>query len=137
MIIKPLVHALALATAFIIAAAAMRYAQARAIVDAESGRAMMQVLVGLGLAAYANRIPKHGARSAEIQAAMWSQRALRVAGWTMTLAGLGYAAVWALAPVAVADTSGLLLVSSATLLTMIYFAWSLVRCRSTRARAVV
>jgi hypothetical protein len=60
------------------------------------------------------------------------QTALRVGGWSLTIAGLAYAGLWAFAPLSVADTAGLFVVAAATLLTLGYAAWAFTACRRGR-----
>lgn len=96
----------------------------------------MQVFVGLMLAAYSNLMPKDVGRwRATAQAAARVQSALRVGGWSMTLAGLTYAGLWAFAPLGVADVASTIVVATATLITMGYAGRALLACRSKRTTA--
>jgi hypothetical protein len=46
----------------------------------------------------------------------------------MTLAGLGYAGLWAVAPIPVANTASMLIVAIAMLVTLGYGVWTFVSC---------
>lgn len=94
----------------------------------------MQVLIGLMLAGYANLMPKQlgRARSSAVAEAR-AQSALRVGGWSLTLAGLTYAGLWAFAPLAFADMASLVVVAAAMLLTAGYAIWAFTACRRSGA----
>jgi len=98
MILTRISAALALGGFILIAAATLKYAQAENAISPEITKRSMQVLFGLMLAAYANVMPKDiGNWQASSRAAARSQSALRVGGWSLTLAGLAYAGLWAFA----------------------------------------
>jgi hypothetical protein len=123
--------AMALGGFILIAAATLKYAQAENAISPEVTRRSMQVLFGLMLAAYANVIPKDiGNWQASTRAVARSQSVLRVGGWSLTLAGLAYAGLWAFAPLAVADVAAMPIVASALLITMGFGAWTVMVCRS-------
>ena len=123
--------ALTLAAVIIGSSAALTYAANREIIGEQTVQRIMQVMVGLVLAAYANVAPKELGRWRSVEAARRSQSAQRLGGWSLTLAGLGYAAFWALTPVAFAEIAGLVLVAAATLLAVTYGARTSVLCRRT------
>jgi len=130
MIRKRLTGAIALAALILGSALALRYAESAGMVGEEGARRTMQVLIGLMLAGYANLMPKQmGRASGSAVAEARAQAALRVGGWSLTLAGLGYAGLWALAPLEIADTAGLIVVAAATLLTLGYALWAFAACR--------
>ncbi len=134
MIMKRLGFALAVAAAFLAVAAGMRFAAAGGMISEDLAQRIVQVMIGLGLAAYANIMPKQlGGPRRSADAESRSQAALRVAGWSMTLAGLAYAGFWAFAPLPVADTVSMLPVAAATALTLGYAIWSFAACRSAPA----
>jgi hypothetical protein len=96
----------------------------------------MQVMIGLMLAAYANLMPKDVGRwRASAAAAAKAQSALRVGGWSMTLAGIAYAGLWAFSPLAFANAASIAVVAVATLITMGYGGWTLLACRTRRTAA--
>ena len=130
MMLKRTSIALALGAFILAAAAALRYAEGLEIISGDGARRTMQVLIGLMLAAYANVMPKDiGRWRASARAAARSQSALRVGGWSLTLAGLGYAGLWTFAPIAVADVAAMVVVATATLVTIGYGVWARVSCR--------
>ena len=130
MIAKRLGLALALAAAFLAAAAALRYGANSAMISDEFARRSVQVLIGLGLAGWGNLMPKQRSRpGASIRAETWTQSALRVGGWSMVLAGLAYAALWAFAPLGFADAAAVWVVGIATLVMFGYAVRSFVSCR--------
>jgi hypothetical protein len=59
-----------------------------------------------------------------------AQSALRIGGWSMTLAGLAHAGLWAFAPLAFADVAAIVVVATAMLITMGCSGWILLACRS-------
>lgn len=130
MILKRISLALALAAFILAVAAALRYAQGVESIGADTARRTMQVVIGLILAAYANVMPKDiGQWRASARAASRSQSVRRVGGWSLTLAGLGYAGLWAFAPIAFADVASVVIVAGATLVTVGYGVRALVGCR--------
>ncbi len=130
MIIKRLAFAIALAILILAVAGGLRYAEAAGMVGAEGARRTMQILIGLGLAAYANLMPKQIGRARKSpQAEAFAQAALRVGGWSLTLAGLAYAGLWAFAPLAIADLASMAVVATALAATLGYALWSFTACR--------
>ncbi len=136
MILKRTSSALALAVLLLGTAAALSYAQGLDLIGPDAARRTMQVMIGLMLAAYANLMPKDVGRwRASALAVARAQSALRVGGWSMTLAGLAYAGLWAFAPLAIADVASMAVVASAMLITMGYGGWMLLACRSKHTTA--
>jgi hypothetical protein len=130
MILKRTSIAVALAIGILAAAAALRYAQDLESISPDAAKRAMQVMIGLILAAYTNLMPKDvGRLRASARAAARSQSALRVGGWSLTLAGLGYAGLWAVATIAFADVAAMVIVAIATLVTVGYGVWAFVSCR--------
>lgn len=133
MITKRLASALALAAFILALAAGLRYAEGTGMIGAEAARRTMQIVIGLALAGYANLMPKQLGRPRRSPLAeARTQAALRVGGWSMTLAGLLYAGLWALAPLPLADIAATSVVAAATALTLGYALWSFAACRSAR-----
>ena len=136
MILKRTSIALVVAVAFLASVAALKYAESAELIGPDTARRTTQVIVGLMLAAYANLMPKDVGRwRASAVAAARAQSALRVGGWSMTLAGLAYAGLWAFAPLGFADIASIVVVASAMLITMGYGGWTLFTCRSRRTTA--
>ena len=129
---RRLVPAIALAALIIGAALALRYAGGAGWIGDEGAKRTMQVLIGLMLAAYANMMPKQlGRPRGSPRAEAAAQAALRVGGWSLTLASLAYAGIWAFAPLDVADIGSIAVLGAATALTLGYSLWAF----TTRRRA--
>lgn len=134
MISRRLGSAMALGALILGVAAGLRYAESAGVLDADIARRTMQVLIGLGLAAYANLMPKQTSRAnASPLAVARTQAVLRAGGWSLTLAGLVYAGLWGFAPLAFADNASMIGVAAATLLTLGYAVWAFVSCRAAPA----
>ena len=133
MITRQIGSALAIAAFILAVAAGLRYAESVGLVGGDGARRTMQVLIGLILAAYANFMPKQiGRARSSPHAESVAQAALRVGGWSLTLAGLAYAGLWAFAPLPVADIASMIVVATALVLTFGYALWSFTACRSAR-----
>ena len=131
MIIKRLGFAIALAIVFLLTAAGLRYAASNGMMAEETATRIVMALTGLGLAAYANIMPKQlgrARRSPEAEAR--AQSALRFGGWALTLAGLAYAFLWGFAPISIARAAAMTVLGAATLATLGYAIWSFTMCRS-------
>lgn len=125
--------AIALAAFILGSAFALRYAEGAGMIGADGARRAMQVMIGLMLAGYANLMPKRlGPARGSPRAEAAAQAALRAGGWSLTLAGVAYAGLWAFAPLELADTSGIVVVATATLLTVGYAVWAFTTCRRDR-----
>lgn len=121
MILKQTSSAIALAVLFLGISAAVAYARGIDLLGPDAVRRTLPVIIGIVLAAYSNLMPKGlGRQRASAEAMAIDQAARRVGGWSMTLAGLAYAALWAFAPIAIAGTAGLVIVASALLITIAY-----------------
>ena len=131
MILKRTSFAIALAALILGTAAGLSYAQGLGLIGPDAAKRTMQVMIGLVLAAYSNLMPKDvGPWRASAPAMARAQSALRVGGWSMTLAGLVYASLWAFAPLGFADVAATAVVAAALLITIGYGGWSLLACRS-------
>jgi hypothetical protein len=131
MILKRTGFALALGAFILAAAAGLRYAEGADMLGADGARRTMQILIGLLLAAYANFMPKQiGSARRSPHAESRAQAVLRVGGWSLTVAGLVYAGLWAFAPLPVADIASMIAVAAALVLTLGYALWSFTACRS-------
>jgi hypothetical protein len=136
MILKKMSVAIVVGILFLATAAALTYAQTLELIGHDAAKRTMQVLSGLMLAGYANLMPKDVGRwRPSALAVARAQSALRVGGWSMTLAGLVYAGLWAFAPLGFADVASMIVVASAMLITMVYGGWTLLACRSKHTTA--
>jgi len=132
MIRKRILSAIAFAAVLLGTAAALSYAQGLDLIEPDTARRTIQVMIGLQLAAYANLMPKDAGRWRSSPLAMArSQSALRVGGWSMTLAGLTHAGLWAFAPLTLASVAAMAVVAAAMLITIGYSGRMLLACRST------
>lgn len=133
MILKRLSFSIALAVLFLGTVASLKYAQHLDLIEPDAVKRVVQMLIGLMLAAYANLMPKDiGQWPASPVAAARAQSALRVGGWSLTLAGLAYAGLWAFAPIDVANMASMAVVATALLVTMGYGARTALACRASR-----
>jgi len=121
--------AIVIALLFLAAAAGLRYAGDAGLIGADGARRALQILIGLGLAGYANLMPKRiGGAPRSPLVERRTQAALRVGGWSLTVAGLTQAALWAFAPLAVAGPGSLTAVAGALTLTLGYALWACTAC---------
>ena len=131
MIVKRFGGAIALAVTFLAAAAALRYAALQGVIGEDVATRAVQVIIGLGLAAYANVIPKQGGGPRRsVEAETRAQAAQRVGGWAMTLAGLAHAGLWAFAPLSFANPASMVVVGGAVVLTLGHAVWCFTARRS-------
>jgi hypothetical protein len=137
MILKRTSFAVALAVLILGTSAALTYAQSRDLIGSAAAQRTMQVMVGLILAAYANLMPKDiGPWRSSAEAMAKSQSVLRVGGWSMTLAGLTYAGLWAFAPLAFANVASVVVVAAALVITVGYGWSTLLVCRASRKQVL-
>lgn len=130
MMTRRLLPALAIAATFLAGAAALRFGESQGLWSGDLARRVLQVMIGLGLAAYANLMPKQLSaprRTPEAEARV--QRALRIGGWSLTLAGLIHAGLWAFAPLAIANLGSTLAVATGMAVTLAYASFCLVNGR--------
>lgn len=131
MIFKRFGGAIALGITFLAATAALRYASVQGIIGEDVATRAVQVIIGLGLAAYANVMPKQvSGRRRSPQAETRAQAAQRVGGWSITLAGLVHAGLWAFAPLSLASPASMVVVGGAVVLTMAHAVWCFTARRS-------
>jgi hypothetical protein len=131
---KSIVTGLAFAAVVLGGAALLKWAEHGGMVTPETARQIVQISLGLVVAFYGNYVPKQIARRAfSPQAARRAQNALRFGGWSLTLAGLAYAALWALTPADFAGTASLIVLAGATAATMAYSLWAYASCRTAAA----
>jgi hypothetical protein len=114
---RTLLSGLTLAGLMILTAVLSKYAQAAHAIAPDTATRTVQAAIGLSLAVYANFMPKR-------VAAERTRIALRAGGWAFTLAGLGYAFLWASAARALAELLSPALVGAALLLCLGYAVWA-------------
>jgi hypothetical protein len=137
MITRKLATALGLGVLFLGAAAGLRYAEGAGVIGPDGARRSIQILTGLILAAYANVMPKQiGRPRGSAQAESRAQATLRFGGWSLTLAGLAYAGLWAFAPLDFADLASVVVVAAALAATIGYALWAFTACAAVRDPSV-
>lgn len=108
---------------------ALRQAGTLGYLSEETVRRSVQVMIGLGLAAWSNFTPKQIGVAGSPQAEAWKQRLLRVIGWSMVLAGVSYAGLWAFTPFHFANTASIVVVVTALAVTLGYMMRANAACR--------
>jgi len=83
------------------------------------------VLCGLGFAAVANRIPKtpDGLPPPTLRLSALRQSVLRTAGRTMMVGGLGFAGLWAFAPLAMAGVGSIIVLGVSMAVGLAFVVW--------------
>lgn len=110
---KQIVSALIIAGVQVGGALLLTYARKQGMIDAETVTRGVMVLIGLGLAAFGNTMPKMlDGPPRTVREATAAQSVLRVGGWAMTLSGLAFAALWAFAPRAGAEIASVAIVAA-------------------------
>ncbi len=109
----------------IAAAVAIKYGQGRGLLSPSDAQRFMQVIIGLALAVYANFIPKNVEASRSTLRSHRYLSTLRFGGWAFTIAGLGYAGLWGIAPERVASAASMALVGGAVVCVLVRLAFCL------------
>jgi hypothetical protein len=97
---KQVVTDLSWGLGIVIVALVASFARKQGYVDSETVTRLVTGLTGLMIVSFGNRIPKTfvpGSRA---------RQARRVAGWSLVVSGLVYAALWAFAPIPLAVAGG-------------------------------
>lgn len=122
---KRLLPSILLAIAFLAGAAGLSYAENLGLVGDDMAQRVIQVMIGLTLAGFANVAPKRiGPQRISREAEARMQTARRVGGWALTIAGLAHATLWAFAPVDFAVTAAMVVVASGLLIALGYAVWA-------------
>ena len=109
---------LALAGLLIAVSIALVFLRRQGVVGAEAPARGAMMLTGILLAVYGNVIPKSVSRlSAK------GESLQRVTGWATVVAGLGYAAIWAFAPIDIAAIASMIAVALGFVIVIGYCAW--------------
>lgn len=109
---------LALAGLLIAVSIALAFLRRQGVVGAEAPARGAMMLTGILLAVYGNVIPKSVSRlSAK------GESLQRVTGWATVVAGLGYAAIWAFAPIDIAAIASMIAVALGFVIVIGYCAW--------------
>ena len=83
---KEILFGLGAASLILAVAAASRYGQSAGLIDGDAGKRVVQVVIGLYLAALGNRMPEQIGALSSVALAKRSQSVLRVGGWSLTVA---------------------------------------------------
>lgn len=117
--------ALGLAAIILGVSASAAYARYLGLIGPDLTDRIVQVVVGLVLAGYANLMPKQLGRPRGVpRAEATAQSVRRVGGLVMTIGGLAWAAIWAFAPMSLTIPLAITAVASATLVTLGYGLWA-------------
>lgn len=92
--------ALGIAAGILLLALGVSAARGGDYLDGDTATRIVLCAIGLMLAWYGNRAPK------AVLASDHARQVTRVAGWSMALSGLLYAALWAFAPIPIALAAG-------------------------------
>jgi hypothetical protein len=117
MIMKnPIYRSLLIAAIYLLTAVILNELQQHQLVSAEMSQRMMGLLMGSVVLVSANAIPKKLVPLARLSCDPAREQTLRrIAGWALTLGGLGYTLAYALAPIAVASTLAICMLAPAAL----------------------
>lgn len=118
-------------SAFIIAgvqiagALLLTLARAQGMIDGETATRGVMVLIGLGVAAMGNRMPKmlDVPTPPSLAIATLQQAVHRTGGWALMLGGLAYAGFWAFAPRDVAKVGCIVAIGAAMAVMIGNFTW--------------
>lgn len=129
---KHILFSLELAAAMIGVALLLALARKQGLIEGERVVRAINVVIGLALAAFGNAMPKmlYGPPPSSIHHATLAQAAVRVGGWTMTLAFLAWAALWVFAPHDLAIIGSLAVVGASAAIMLGYAAWKYVAGRA-------
>ena len=97
---KDLIISIGWGAGIVVLALVATYARKIGVLDQEGVERVVLGATGLMVAAFGNRMPKAFAPTAA------AQQVTRVGGWSLTISGLIYAALWAFAPFQVALVGG-------------------------------
>jgi hypothetical protein len=131
---RSILYALIFAAAFIAISAGLAYLKNQGVLSDEFVKRTIQVMTGLILAVFSNFTPKQIGAPGSPLAEAWKQSVLRVTGWSMVLAGLTYAALWAFAPLGFANIASVVVVVTAMVVTLSYTIRAAAACRAGASR---
>jgi hypothetical protein len=123
MIRKPVLSSIIFALLIVVVAFVLKRAAAFHVVAGDIPMRGFQVLMGLVIASYGNAIPKNLLRIREDEGGR-IQSLRRTSGWLLTVAGLGFAAVWAWAPLSEAADWSMAVVATAIGLIAVCVLWT-------------
>ena len=100
----------------------LAWARKQGLIDAEGVMRGAMVIIGLGVAAIGNMIPKtrDGVQPQTMELAALRQRVLRIAGWALLLGGLAFAGLSAFAPLNVAPMGAVIALGGSMVVMIAY-----------------
>lgn len=131
---RTILYSLICTAIFVAITAALGQAKSLGYLSGDFVDRAVQVMIGLGLALWSNFTPKQIGVAGPPQTEAWKQRLLRLTGWSMMLAGLAYAALWAFAPRDFAQIASITVVMAALALVLGYTVRAAVACRKIAAQ---
>ncbi|MHC9084300.1 hypothetical protein ACYX7E_04575 [Luteimonas sp. RIT-PG2_3] len=133
---KHILFSIKLAVVMVGSALLLTLARKQGWIDADQVVRGYNIVMGLALAAYGNVMPKmmHPMPPRSIHEATLAQSIARVSSWSMTLAFLAWAALWAFAPMDVARIGALAAVGTSVVVMLGYTAWRCLGRRGTGPR---
>ncbi|HEY4144079.1 hypothetical protein [Pinirhizobacter sp.] len=131
---KQIVFSLKLAAVMLGGSLLLVLARKQGWVDAEHVLRANNVILGLALAAFSNATPKMlNGPPRSLHHATLAQAAGRVSGWTMTVAFLIWAALWAFAPREYATILSVAAVVASVVVSIGYAVWKSAACRASKS----
>ncbi len=122
---NPIARGLILAGLILLAAVALRLLSPDYL-RADLASRSMGALLGLVVVIYANAVPKTLSPWVELRCGARLEQAMRrFSGWTLTLGGMAYAAMWLFAPVEFANLAAAVSLGAAFLLVIGCYAWGI------------
>jgi len=131
MISRQIVHGVLWSGAILVTALGLKWAQHNHLVSGDFVERAVEVVIGLGLAVYSNFIPKTvpGLKLSPARAARF-QAAARLNAWIFVLAGIGFAAIWAFAPLSLAGTASMAVMGGGVVVVLVNLAICIISPKS-------
>ena len=129
---KPILSSIIFGLLFMIVALVLRWAAAHHVVSRDIPLRGLEMLMGLMIAFYGNAIPKtlQRLREGKVEGGR-AQSLRRTIGWLLTVGGLGFAAVWASAPLSEAVGWSMAVIGTAIGLIVVCIVWTHMASRGT------
>jgi 4-hydroxybenzoate polyprenyltransferase len=121
---KPILSGIIFGLLLVVVALSLKSAAAHHIVSGDVPLRAIEMLMGLMIAFYGNAIPKTLQRLREGKVESGRVQSLRrTVGWLLTVGGLGFAAVWAVAPLSEAAGWSVAVIGAAIGLIVVCIVW--------------
>lgn len=106
----------------VVGALLLALARKQGWIDAEGVTRLAMVIIGLGIAAIGNMMPRtrDGLPPPTLALAALRQRVLRISGWALMLGGLAFAGLNAFAPPDVGPTAAIIVLGGAMTVMMVF-----------------